>query len=106
MCEYFPDISPIPYKPDGAADELCFRHYNPDEILDGKSMKEWLKFSVCYWHTFRGTGMDPFGAATLERSWEQSNAEDNDPMQIAKRRVDAAFELFTKLGVEYYTFHD
>jgi xylose isomerase len=65
-------------------------------------MKEWLRFSVCYWHTFRGTGADPFGAATLHRPWEDgSNSIEN-----AKRRLSAAFEFMSKLGVEYWTFHD
>lgn len=68
----------------------------------GKSMKEWMRFSVCYWHTFRGLGADPFGGQTLFRPWDDgSNSLDN-----ALRRVDAAFEFFTKLGVDYYTFHD
>lgn len=68
----------------------------------GKKMKDWLRFSVCYWHTFRGKGSDPFGFPTMSRSYDdESNSIDN-----AKRRADAAFELFTKLGVEYYTFHD
>ena len=69
-------------------------------------MAEWLKFSVCFWHTFRGTGADPFGLSmpnTLQRPWEN---DQEDPMTVAKRRIDVAFELFTKLGVEYYTFHD
>ncbi len=67
-------------------------------------MKEWLRFSVCFWHTFvGGGGQDPFGAKTLQRPWEQGIT---DPIELAKRRIDVAFELFTKLGVEFYTFHD
>jgi xylose isomerase len=110
--EFFPDIQKIAFKPHHGAssgtsvdeDALCYRHYNPDEVLMGKSMKEWLKFSVCYWHTFRGTGMDPFGSPTLvNRPWEDKSLT---PMELARRRVDAAFEFLQKLDVEYYTFHD
>ena len=65
-------------------------------------MEEWCRFSVCYWHTFRGTGADPFGGQTLHRPWDDmSNSLPN-----ALTRVDAAFEFITKLGVPFYTFHD
>jgi xylose isomerase len=65
-------------------------------------MKDWCRFSVCYWHTFRGAGADPFGPQTLFRPWDDGSAS----VANALRRVDAAFEFFTKLGVPYYTFHD
>ena len=122
--EYFPAISKIRYDPKAAPDDpLCFRHYNADEVILGKPMKDWLKFSVCYWHTFRGTGADPFGAPTLTpRPWDDpldgrtgttaatpdANEDDDpySPLAVARRRADAAFEFFTKLGIEYYTFHD
>ncbi|XP_053084032.1 xylose isomerase isoform X1 [Pangasianodon hypophthalmus] len=77
----------------------CFTTLN---ILLGRTMEDWLRFSVCYWHSFCGTGADPFGSPTLRRPW---NEGDND-MEIAKKRLSAAFEFFTKLGVKYYTFHD
>ena len=81
---------------------LCLNARAIDAVLLGKSMKDWLRFSVCYWHTFRGSGADPFGFPTLPRPWDDgSNTVEN-----AKRRVDVAFEFFTKLGVEYYSFHD
>jgi len=109
--EYFTDIKgKIPYNPDAPDDDpLVFRHYNASETLLGKTMAEWLKFSVCFWHTFRGTGADPFGLSmpnTLQRPWEKNGGDDEDPLSVAKRRIDVAFEFFTKLGVEYYTFHD
>jgi xylose isomerase len=111
--EFFPDIPSISYKPvespssGNDKDVLCFQHYNPGEVILGKTMKEWLKFSVCYWHTFRGTGMDPFGSPTLiNRPWETEASQAMSAMDVAKRRVDAAFEFFQKLGIEYYTFHD
>jgi xylose isomerase len=105
VAEFFPDISKIEYKGPESLDPLTFRYYNADEIILGKPMKEWLRFSVCFWHTFvGGGGQDPFGAKTLMRPWEEGMEQGS--MDLAKRRIDAAFEFFTKLGVEYYTFHD
>jgi xylose isomerase len=71
-------------------------------MVMGKSMKDWLRFAVCYWHTFRGTGSDPFGPGTITRHWDDGTPS----VDNAKRRMDAAFEFFTKLGVEYWCFHD
>lgn len=100
--EYFPNVPKIVYKGENSTNPLSFRFYNAEEEIMGKKMKDWLRFSVCYWHTFRGKGSDPFGFPTMSRSYDdESNSIDN-----AKRRANAAFELFTKLGVEYYTFHD
>ncbi|CAL1610528.1 unnamed protein product [Knipowitschia caucasica] len=100
--EFFTGISKISYVPGaGAADVLCFKHYNAEEVLMGKRMEDWLRFSVCYWHSFCGTGADPFGFPTLHRSWNEGS-----PMEASKKRIRAAFEFFTKLGVKYYTFHD
>ena len=65
-------------------------------------MEDWLRFSVVYWHTFRWPGTDPFGTGTLVRPWEDGT----DSLENAKRRMRVAFELFTRLGVKYYTFHD
>lgn len=101
--EFFAGIKPIKYDPKAPIDDLLvFKHYNQDEIVLGKPMHEWLRFAVCYWHTFRGLGSDIFGAPTFDRPWEQSS----DPLTAAKDRLKAAFEFFTKLGVKYYTFHD
>ncbi|KAL3908113.1 MAG: hypothetical protein SGILL_008607 [Bacillariaceae sp.] len=101
--EFFPTVSKVEYKGPNSNDPLSFRHYNPNEILLGKPMKEWLRFSVCFWHTFvGGGGADPFGSPTYIRDWE----EDLQGMDLAMRRVDVAFEFFTKLGVDYYCFHD
>jgi xylose isomerase len=103
MVEFFPTVKKIEYKGPSSTDPLSYRHYNADEEILGKPMKEWLRFSVCFWHTFvGGGGQDPFGGKTLHREWE----EDLEGIDLAKRRVDVAFELFTKLGVDYYTFHD
>ncbi|XP_039972606.1 xylose isomerase-like isoform X2 [Xiphias gladius] len=100
--EFFAGIPRIPYLPSaGPGDVMCFRHYNAEEVLMGRTMEDWLRFSVCYWHSFCGTGADPFGFPTLHRPWNAGT-----PMESAKRRLCAAFEFFTKLGVKYYTFHD
>jgi len=102
--EIFADIKPIKYNPQAAADDvLVFKHYNQDEVILGKPMHEWLRFAVCYWHTFRALGADMFGTPTLDRPWEDQNS---DALTVAKKRLRAAFEFFTKLGVKYYTFHD
>lgn len=81
---------------------LCFKHYNASETLHGRTMEDWLRFSVCYWHSFCGSGADPFGFPTLHRPWNEGASA----METAKNRLHAAFEFFTKLGVKYYTFHD
>lgn len=103
---FFPDVEKISYEGPDSTNPLSFRHYDADEVILGKPMKEWLRFSVCFWHTFTGGGgQDPFGMKTLQRPWEDGVTHD-DPMLLAKRRVDVAFEFLQKLGVEYYTFHD
>jgi len=102
MAEYFPDVPKIQYEGPQSKSDLAFRHYNPEEVIEGQTMKDLFRFSVAYWHTFRGTGSDPFGAPTLSRPWDDgSNCVDN-----ALKRVDVAFEFFTKLGAEFYCFHD
>jgi xylose isomerase len=95
----------IPYKGSTSTDPLSFSHYNADEMILGKPMKEWLRFSACWWHTFvGGGGADPFGAPTYIRDWE--DGFEPNSIELYKRRVDVAFEFFSKLGVEYYCFHD
>ncbi|XP_014668758.1 PREDICTED: xylose isomerase-like, partial [Priapulus caudatus] len=101
--EFFPDIQAIEYRPDASPDDtLCFKHYNPKQVVMGKTMEEWLRFSVCFWHTFRGTGADPFGGGTLVRPWDDGT----NTLGNCKRRLRVAFEFFTKLGVKYWTYHD
>ena len=71
---YFADVPErIPFDGSGSKNRLAFKHYDADEIVEGKSMRDWLRFSVCYWHTFRATGVDPFGAATLMRGHGSMN---------------------------------
>ncbi|HHY83590.1 MAG TPA: xylose isomerase [Clostridiales bacterium] len=102
MNEFFKGISKIKYEGKDSDNPLAFKYYNPDEVVGGKTMKEHLRFSVAYWHTFTGGGVDPFGAATFQRPWDSIS----DPMDKAKARMTAAFEFFEKLGVEYFCFHD
>lgn len=98
----FPDVQPIAFEGPQSKNPLAFRHYNPEEVVEGKTMKEHLRFSVAYWHTFRGTGADPFGAPTMQRPWEAAE----DTVDNAKNRVHVAFEFIEKLGAPFYCFHD
>lgn len=99
---YFPEIAKIQYEGPKSRNPLAFRWYNPSEVIEGKTMKEHLRFSIVYWHTMRGTGSDPFGPGTAVRPWDDgSNSIEN-----ALTRVEAAFELFQKLDAPYYAFHD
>ena len=98
----FPDIQTIPYEGPSSKNPLAFKHYNPDELVDGKTMREHLRFSVVYWHTFRGTGSDPFGAGTMLRPWDDGSNSINN----AQKRARVAFEFIEKLGAPFYAFHD
>lgn len=98
----FPDIPKVQYEGPDSNNPLAFRWYNPDEVVEGKTMKEHLRFTICYWHTFRGNGSDPFGAGTMQRPWDDGS----ESVENACSRVPVAFELFEKLGVPYYAFHD
>jgi xylose isomerase len=100
---------PIAFEGPESTNPLAYKYYNKDAVVLGKKMSEWLRFSVCFWHTFRGTGTDPFGSSTLARPWETLDLNGSDSVKVlesCKQRIDAAFEFFVKLGVEYYTFHD
>ncbi|HOK95784.1 MAG TPA: xylose isomerase [Anaerohalosphaeraceae bacterium] len=102
MKEYFPGIGKIKYEGPQSTNPLAFRHYDPKAIIRGKTMAEHLRFAVCYWHTFKGLGSDPFGGPTIIRNYNSAA----DPMQAAEQTMDAAFEFFTKLGVDFWCFHD
>jgi len=99
---YFPNIGKIQYEGPPSKNPLAFRHYNPEEVVEGKKMKDLLRFTVCYWHTFRGTGSDPFGPGTLLRPWDDGS----ESVENAIKRVDVAFEFIEKLGCPFYAFHD
>ena len=98
----FSDIPKIKYEGPDSDNPLAFRWYNPDEMIEGKSMKDHLRFSVVYWHTFRANGSDPFGMATLNRPWEDGT----DSVDNAVNRARVAFEFMEKLDAPYYAFHD
>ena len=98
----FPDIPTIQYEGPQSDNPLAFRWYNPEEVVEGKTMKDHFRFSIVYWHTFRGTGSDPFGAGTAVRPWDDGS----ESVENAQNRARAAFELFEKLQAPYYAFHD
>ncbi|MFV9550214.1 xylose isomerase [Algibacter sp. PT7-4] len=100
--EYFKGISNIKFEGKTSDNPLAFKYYNPDQVVAGKTMKEWFKFSIAYWHTFCGQGSDPFGPGTQNFAWDKSA----DPIQAAKDKADAAFEFINKMGFDYYCFHD
>lgn len=102
---YFPGIDAIAYEGPASDNPLAFKWYQPEKTIAGKPMKDLFKFSVAYWHTFCGTGADPFGPGTKTFAWDAPLAT-GDAIQAAKNKMDAAFEFITKLGVEYYCFHD
>jgi xylose isomerase len=98
----FPKIKAIRYEGADSKNPLAFKHYNPDEIVEGKSMKDQLRFSAVYWHTMRGMGSDMFGVGTMQRPWEDGT----NSVKMALKRVPVMFEFCQKLGVPYYAFHD
>jgi xylose isomerase len=101
--EYFPKIGKIKYEGPKSGDPLSFKYYNPDKLVGKKKMKDHLRFAVAYWHSFCADGTDQFGVATHHHPW---NADAKDPMEAADNKMDAAFEFFTKLGANFYCFHD
>lgn len=100
--EYFKEIGEIGYEGPKSDNPLAFKWYDAEKVVAGKKMKEHLKFAVAYWHTLCGTGGDPFGPGVKDFAWNSAS----DPLQKAKDKMDAAFEFITKLGVNYYCFHD
>ncbi|MDH7601789.1 MAG: xylose isomerase, partial [Armatimonadota bacterium] len=90
------------YEGPESTNPLAYRYYDADRVVLGKTMAEHLRFAVCYWHTFKGTGSDPFGPGVYIRPWDVSG----DPMEVAEATMRAAFEFFTKLGVGFWCFHD
>ena len=100
--EYFPGVGKISYEGPESDNPLAFKWYDEHRVVAGKTMKEHLRFSVVYWHTFCNRGHDPFGPGTIHFPWDEAN----DPTARARMKMDAAFEFFTKLGTPYYAFHD
>jgi xylose isomerase len=100
--EYFNGIDKIQYEGKDSKNPMAFKWYDENLVVAGKTMKEHLRFAVAYWHTFCGTGGDPFGPGTKHFPWD----DPKDEMDAVKAKLDAAFEFITKLGVPYYCFHD
>jgi xylose isomerase len=100
--EYFKGIGAIGYEGPKSKNPLAFKWYNPDLEVGGKTLREQLRFAISYWHTFCGTGGDPFGPGTRVFAWDQ----DKDANVRARMKMDAAFEFITKMGAPYYCFHD
>jgi xylose isomerase len=98
----FSDIPKISYEGPDSDNPLAFQWYNADEVIEGKTMRDHLRFSVVYWHTFRANGSDPFGMPTLNRPWDDGS----ESVENAVNRVRVAFEFMEKLGAPYYAFHD
>ncbi|MBA7516708.1 Xylose isomerase [subsurface metagenome] len=100
--EYFPGIGKIRFEGKESKNPLAYKWYDENKIVAGKSMKDFFRFAIAYWHTFGGDGNDPFGGATHVFKWD----EGTDAITRGKNKLDAAFEFITKLGVPYYCFHD
>jgi len=102
MAEYFKEVKQVVYEGSGSDNPLAFKYYNPDEVVLGKTMREHLRFSAAYWHTFQATGADPFGTGTAIRPWDNVT----DKMELARIKVYANFEFCEKLGLPFFCFHD
>jgi xylose isomerase len=100
--EYFPKIGKIPFEGSKSKNPMAFKYYDENKTVAGKTMKEYLRFAVAYWHSFCGTGGDPFGSGPRNLPWN----DPADAVQRGKAKMDAAFEFITKLGVPFYCFHD
>ncbi|MBN1895800.1 xylose isomerase [bacterium] len=100
--EYFPGIGKIPFEGPDSDNPLAFKYYDENRVVAGKSMRDHFRFAVAYWHSFCGAGSDPFGPGTITFPWDHGQ----EPMQMARDKLDAAFEFITKLGIPFYCFHD
>ncbi|WLT06935.1 xylose isomerase [Gilliamella apis] len=102
MSQYYEKIERVKYEGTQTNNPFAFRHYNPEQIILGKTMAEHLRFSICYWHTFCWAGTDMFGANSFNYPWQKGA----DPLANAKAKADIAFEFFYKMNVPFYAFHD
>lgn len=99
---YFPSVEKIKFEGKESKNPLAFRYYDAEKVVYGKTMKEWFKFSMAWWHTLCADGGDPFGGGTQVHPWMGAA----DALQAAKDKMDAGFEFMSKIGIEYYCFHD
>src|SRR3954466_16013031 len=102
MADAFANVPKIQYGGPKSKDPLEFKHYDPDEVVGGKTMKDHLRFSVVYWHTFSNPLSDPFGSGTALRPWDDGSHS----VANARRKAGVAFEFIEKLGAPFYAFHD
>ena len=100
--EFFPGIEKIKFEGKDSKNPMAFRYYDAEKVINGKKMKDWLRFAMAWWHTLCAEGGDQFGGGTKQFPWN-SNA---DAIQAAKDKMDAGFEFMQKMGIEYYCFHD
>ncbi len=100
MTDFFKNIPQIQFEGTESRNEFAFRHYNPEEVVAGKTLKDHLRFAVAYWHSFAWPGGDPFGGQTFDRPWF------GDALDLAKLKADVAFEMFDILQAPYFCFHD
>ena len=100
--EFFPGIGKIQFEGKESRNPMAFRYYDAKKVVLGKTMAEWLKFSMAWWHTLCAEGADQFGGGTKTFPWNGAAC----PIQAAKDKVDAGFEFMQKIGIEYYCFHD
>ncbi len=100
--EYFPQIGKIPFEGVESKNPMAFHYYDPERVVLGKKMKDWLKFAMAWWHTLGQASSDQFGGQTRDYEWDKAS----DPLQRAKDKMDAGFEIMDKLGIEYFCFHD
>ena len=103
MSQFFETVSKIKFEGEISTNPLAFRYYDENQLVLGKSMKEHLRFSACYWHSFCWTGSDIFGAGTFDRPWIKPAG---NQLEFAEQKAKVAFEFFEKLGVPYFCFHD
>lgn len=99
---YFPSIEKIKFEGKESKNPLAFRYYDANKVVYGKTMAEWFKFSMAWWHTLCAEGGDPFGPGTQKHPWVGASVA----VQAAKDKMDAGFEFMQKMGIEYYCFHD
>jgi xylose isomerase len=100
--EFFPEIKKVQFEGKESKNPMAYRYYDADKVILGKSMKEWLRFAMAWWHTLCAEGADQFGGGTKQFPWNTGA----DALEIAKNKVDAGFEIMEKLGIDYYCFHD
>ena len=100
--EFFPEIKKIQFEGKDSKNPMAFHYYDAEKVVLGKTMKEWLRFAMCWWHTLCAQGTDQFGGETKVFPWNIGD----DPLAVAKQKADAGFEIMTKLGIEYFCFHD